>query len=655
VSDGRVPINVINLSMLQSPADQAYAIAQVTSQIIEWMRRQPGAQRPRLAYYIDEIAQDGGKGAIFPPHPYNPITKPGLTILLKQGRAFGVSCLLATQNAKDIDYKGLGQCDTWIVGRLKTAADIERLKLGMEAAQVEATHAFSDHADDIVAQVSGLEPGQLVVKTRSAGVQTYRQRWIRSLHERMTPAMLENWLRAEEVGTERAITAAQEQWNRGEAEQAIAALEGIIAAEPYFSRLAPATLQLCEWLYRTKQWARLADCAAALRETVRSSSGFELVHYYEGMAHYETGHLGRAREALERFVSQAVGGSGELAERCREYLLRIFVAQDDYDRLEEAVEAGEVQGGRSRLLEFCGAMKTALTSWPSLRGDLDDATVITGEEAGEIRYARKGDRSVHVYVVEVRRRLDDLLVAGPEIPAFDTEAAEVRRSVAERIAADTETQRTQEAALGEALAAAEAEIDRCELAEASSHIDTARKLAVESGLASDGLERVISLYRGAFAAGRESFRGWLLGLDPIQFELETAALFRSLGYEAQATKASGDGGVDVMATYQNRHYVIQCKRYRHPIQPEQIRAFATAIRNFDADKGIFVATSTFSDGCCEEAERHGIRLIDLDGLVRLYGGETGRRKTDAPAKPRRAGGRKRRRAPQAGPLPVEGE
>jgi len=50
VGDGRVPINVINLSMLQSRGDQAYAIAQVTSQIIEWMRGQPGAQRPRLVY-----------------------------------------------------------------------------------------------------------------------------------------------------------------------------------------------------------------------------------------------------------------------------------------------------------------------------------------------------------------------------------------------------------------------------------------------------------------------------------------------------------------------------------------------------------------------------------------------------------------------------
>jgi len=50
VGDGRVPINVINLSMLQSRGDQAYAIAQVTSQIIEWMRGPPGAQRPRLVY-----------------------------------------------------------------------------------------------------------------------------------------------------------------------------------------------------------------------------------------------------------------------------------------------------------------------------------------------------------------------------------------------------------------------------------------------------------------------------------------------------------------------------------------------------------------------------------------------------------------------------
>jgi hypothetical protein len=64
--------------------------------------------------------------------------------------------------------------------------------------------------------------------------------------------------------------------------------------------------------------------------------------------------------------------------------------------------------------------------------------------------------------------------------------------------------------------------------------------------------------------------------------------------------------------------LIQCKRYRHPVSPGAIRELASTLRNFDADEGIFVTTSRFTSGCQEEADRHDIRLIDLEELLQLY-------------------------------------
>jgi hypothetical protein len=619
---GRVPINVVNLSMLPGSAEQAYAVAQTNAQIIEWMRRQPGAQRPRLVYCIDEIAQEGGKGAIFPPYPFNPITKPGLNLLLKQGRAFGVSCLLATQNAKDIDYKGLGQCDTWVIGRLKTKTDIERLQLGLEAAQVDATHSFGDQIDNIVRHVAALSVGHFVIKTRASGVVSYHQRWIRSIHERLTPELLENWVRAEELAVEQRTGEAEEAWNRGEPEQAIALLEEVITQEPYYSRIAQVKLRLCEWFFRTKQWGRVAEYAAQLRNTVRSRGGFELVHYYEGMALFEQGAMDPARAALERFVAQAAAGSSELAERSRERLQDLFVAQDDYEALEETVEeARESTPGRSRLLAFCHTMKEAIAGWPVLRGRLDGATVLAAPadgEGDEVRYAKKGERSIHAYVAEIRRRLGDLSLAAPDVAAVSEQEAAALREISARIALGEEERRAMAERVAVALAEAECCIEIRQMADASDRIDEARKWVRESGQGLEQLESVISLYRGAFSAERGALRDWLMNVDPLKFELEIAALFRSLGYDAQATKASGDGGVDVLARRQNRRYVVQCKRYRQAIDPGLIREFATTIRNFDADEGIFVTTSRFTEGCRAEAERHGIRLIDLDELVRLY-------------------------------------
>ena len=65
-----------------------------------------------------------------PPTANPPSKKPMLT-LLKQARAFGLGCILATQNPVDLDYKGLSNIGTWFIGRLQTSQDIERVIDGL--------------------------------------------------------------------------------------------------------------------------------------------------------------------------------------------------------------------------------------------------------------------------------------------------------------------------------------------------------------------------------------------------------------------------------------------------------------------------------------------------------------------------------------------
>ena len=96
------------------------------------MRRQSGTTSLRAMVYMDEIY------GYFPPHPANPPTKRPLLTLLKQARAQGVSIVLATQNPIDLDYKGLGNIGTWMVGRLQTDNDRARLRDGLVGAGVDA-------------------------------------------------------------------------------------------------------------------------------------------------------------------------------------------------------------------------------------------------------------------------------------------------------------------------------------------------------------------------------------------------------------------------------------------------------------------------------------------------------------------------------------
>ncbi len=99
------------------------------------MRAQSGTTSLRAILYMDEIA------GYFPPVATPPAKAPLLT-LLKQGRAFGLGVVLATQNPVDLDYKGLANTGTWFLGRLQTERDKARVLEGLEGAAASASQKF---------------------------------------------------------------------------------------------------------------------------------------------------------------------------------------------------------------------------------------------------------------------------------------------------------------------------------------------------------------------------------------------------------------------------------------------------------------------------------------------------------------------------------
>jgi hypothetical protein len=68
------------------------------------------------------------------PHRANPPTKRPTIALMKQGRAFGMGVIVATQNPMDLDYRALSNAGFWAVGRLQTDADRERVVEGLTSA-----------------------------------------------------------------------------------------------------------------------------------------------------------------------------------------------------------------------------------------------------------------------------------------------------------------------------------------------------------------------------------------------------------------------------------------------------------------------------------------------------------------------------------------
>ena len=129
--DGRPRLAIVSTAHL-ADEERVFVTALLLDKVKTWMRRQGGTTELRALVYMDEVF------GYFPPHPANPPTKRPLLTLLKQARAQGVGVVLATQNPVDLDYKGLANMGTWMVGTLQTQQDRERLESGLQGAGVEA-------------------------------------------------------------------------------------------------------------------------------------------------------------------------------------------------------------------------------------------------------------------------------------------------------------------------------------------------------------------------------------------------------------------------------------------------------------------------------------------------------------------------------------
>ena len=108
----------------------------------------------------------------------------------------------------------------------------------------------------------------------------------------------------------------------------------------------------------------------------------------------------------------------------------------------------------------------------------------------------------------------------------------------------------------------------------------------------------------------------LLELDADEFEILVAELLTALGFEAEKTGRTGDGGVDVEGTLTVHGFAsvdlrVQVKRYKltSSIGPKAVKEFRASVP--DKAQGAFVTTSGYTEKAREEAEREGFKRIGL--------------------------------------------
>ncbi len=168
--DGKTPAVIVSVAHLDDD-ERTLVLGVLLEEILAYTRSLPGTRHLRALVVFDEVY------GLLPPHPSNPPTKRPTVALMKQGRAFGVGVIIATQNPMDLDYRTLSNAGLWAIGRLQTDADRERVVDGM----ANESEAGSSHAE-LSAHVRRLSPRWFLVRNVHAtpNMTLLKPRWAMS-------------------------------------------------------------------------------------------------------------------------------------------------------------------------------------------------------------------------------------------------------------------------------------------------------------------------------------------------------------------------------------------------------------------------------------------------------------------------------------------
>lgn len=151
--------------------------------------------------------------------------------------------------------------------------------------------------------------------------------------------------------------------------------------------------------------------------------------------------------------------------------------------------------------------------------------------------------------------------------------------------------------------------------------------ATQTDAAASPEEQLAALYAELNAALASELLAQVQGLTPAQFERLVVEVLVAMGYggsvrdAGQALGRSGDNGIDGVVKQDplglDRIY-LQAKRWKDTVHSPEIRTFSGSLTFHKAAKGVFITTSSFSQGARNTAQQIGnIILIDGQALALL--------------------------------------
>ena len=91
-------------------------------------------------------------------------------------------------------------------------------------------------------------------------------------------------------------------------------------------------------------------------------------------------------------------------------------------------------------------------------------------------------------------------------------------------------------------------------------------------------------------------------LSPADFERRVHILLQDLGWtQLEHVGGTGDRGVDLRGTYQQRRYIVQCKRFKGLVGPQYVRDLEGTRQHEGATCALLVTTGHFGPSSYEWA------------------------------------------------------
>lgn len=104
-------------------------------------------------------------------------------------------------------------------------------------------------------------------------------------------------------------------------------------------------------------------------------------------------------------------------------------------------------------------------------------------------------------------------------------------------------------------------------------------------------------------------------MSGVEFENFVATALRKTGYtDVYTTKASGDYGVDILATLNGEKCAIQCKRYSRNVGIKPVQEVHSGAAMYGATVCMVITNVYFTENGRALAKKLGVRLVDRDGL-----------------------------------------